>query len=116
LTSENIQTRKEAMQPILLLAPPFLEDTLLKMLDSERWDSALVGLRHLNTPSAREALAKIVEFGVPIAPDADDLETVQRSDEPSAAMNHLGEMGDPTYFLLLLKATQQVPLGTQTRV
>jgi hypothetical protein len=116
LTSENIQTRKEAMQPILYLAPPFLEDTLLNMLDSEEWGNALVGLRHLNTPRAREALAKIVEFGVPIAPDADDLETVERSDEPSAAMKYLGEMGDPGYFPLLLKATQQAPVGTQTRV
>ena len=115
-TSENIQTREEAMQSIIFLAPPFLEDTLLKMLDSEQWGSALVGLRHLNTPRAREALAKIVEFGVPIAPDADNLEAAERSDEPSAAMKYLGEMGDAAYFPLLLKATQQAPLGTQTRI
>jgi hypothetical protein len=116
LTSENIQTREEAMQSIIFMAPPFLEDTLLKMLDSEEWDSALIGLRHLNTPRAREALAKIVEFGVPTAPDADDLEKAERSDEPSAAMKYLGEMGDSAYFPLLLRATQLAPLGTQTRI
>jgi hypothetical protein len=41
LASGDSQTREEAMQAILFLAPPFVEDTLLKMLDSEDWGSAL---------------------------------------------------------------------------
>lgn len=86
------------MQAITYLAPSSVEDTLLKMLDSDEWCDALVGLRHLNTKRAREALAKIVEFGVPFAPDADDLEKAERSSKPSAAMKYLGEMGDPAYF------------------
>ena len=116
LPSENTQTHEEAVQAIVYLAPPFMEDALLRMADSDDWGSALVGLRHLNTPRARAALAKIVEFGVAIAPDADDLEKMQRSEEASAAMKYLGEMGDPAYFPLLLKATQRAPLESQARV
>jgi HEAT repeat protein len=116
LASEDSQTREEAMQAILFLAPPFGGDTLLKMLDSEDWGSALEGLRHLITSRAREALARIIQLGVLIAPDADDLEKAERTSEPSAALKYLGEMGDRTYIPLLRKATQQAPLNTQARI
>jgi hypothetical protein len=116
LDSTNNQTREAAVQALIYVAPPFAEDTLLKMLDSDEWGDALIGLRRLNTTRAREALARIVEFGVPIAPIADDLEKAERSEEPSIAMKYLGEMGEPAYFSLLLKATQQAPLQTQARV
>jgi hypothetical protein len=109
LACENNRSREEAMQAITYWAPSFVEDTLLKMLDSDEWCDALVGLPHLNTKRAREALAKVIEFGVPIARDADDLEKAERSSEPSAAMKYLGEMGDPAYFRVLLQATEQAP-------
>jgi HEAT repeat protein len=70
----------------------------------------------LNTSRAREGLARIIQWGVLIAPDADDLEKAERSSEPRAALKYLGEMGDRTYFPLLGKATQQAPLNTQARI
>ena len=116
LASTDEQTHLDALQTLIFLAPPFLEATFIKMLDSDEWGSALVGLRHLNSPRAREALAKIAEFGVQAKPDADDLEKAERPAEQGIALKYLGEMDDPAYFPLLLKMTEEAPLESQTRI
>jgi hypothetical protein len=116
LASKDEDTHAQALQTLMLLAPAFLETTFIKMLDSEDWGQALVGLRHLNSVPARDALSKIAEFGVTVKPDADDLERMERSSEQGLAIKYLAEMGDPTYFPLVLNATQQAPLETQTRI
>jgi hypothetical protein len=116
LASTDEQTHSDALQALILLAPQFLEGMFIKMLDSDEWGSALVGLRHLNSPRAREALAKIAEFGVQAKPDADDFEKAERPTEQGIALKYLGEMGDLAYFPLLLKTTQDAPLESQTRI
>jgi hypothetical protein len=115
LASTNTQEHKEALEAIVYLAPPFMEETLLKMIDSDEWGEALIGLQHLNTVGAKEALSKIAENGVQIKPDADDLEKAERSVEPGLAIKYLGEMGDPAYFPLLLEVTKRASFESQTR-
>jgi HEAT repeat protein len=57
---------------------------------------ALLGLKNLNTPRAREELAKIVE------------NSSELTQENVTAVGYLGQMGDKKYFPLLLKLAQKV--------
>ncbi len=91
LHSKDEESQHEAARVIGTLAPPFLEDTILSMLDSAVTHLfALTGLRHLNTSRAREALARIVQG------------TSGYSYAKEQAIKYLSEMEDKKYFPLLL--------------
>lgn len=91
LNSKDSERQSEAARVIGSLAPSFLEATILSMLDSPvTRPFAIMGLRHLNTPRSREALASIVQT------------TSGYSYEKDQAIKYLSEMGDRTYFPLLL--------------
>jgi hypothetical protein len=99
LNSKDEARRGEAARVIGSLAPSFLEETILSMLDSPvTRPFALIGLKHLNTPRSREALAGIVQ------------NTTGYSYEKGQAIKFLSEMGDRAYFPLLLdEATRHEP-------
>jgi hypothetical protein len=99
LHSTDEERRQEAARVIGSLAPPFLEDTILSMVDSPvTRPFAMIGLRHLNTPRSREALARIVQG------------TSGYSYEKEQAIKYLSEMEDKKYFPLLLdEAKKQEP-------
>jgi len=96
LQSKDEERQREAARVIGTLAPPFLEDTILSMLDSPvTRPFALTGLRHLNTSRSREALAKIVQ------------DTSGYSYAKEQAIKYLSEMEDKKYFPLLLDEAQK---------
>jgi hypothetical protein len=85
LQSTDVRVRIEAAQVIADLAPPFLEGTILQMLNSPQLRYfAIRGLRNLGTPSARQALASFVKNSQPIP----------TSGEYQDAIRYLGEIGD----------------------
>jgi hypothetical protein len=90
--SSKIEERQiEAARVIGSLAPAFLEDTLVSMVNSPvTRPYALIGLRHLNTSRSRQRLANIVQ------------DTSGYSYGKEQAIKDLSEMGDTEYFPLLL--------------
>jgi hypothetical protein len=116
LASTNHEARLEALQALEYPAQASLESTFIRMLDSDDWGEAQVALRRLNSPRAREVLAKIAEFGVQVKSDADDAERSDRSAEQYLSIKYLGEMGDSTYLPVLLKIAQQAPRESQNRL
>jgi len=98
LTAQDEEHRIEAARVIGSLAPPFLEDTMVSMLDIPAARSfALLGLKKLNTPRSREVLAGIVEA------------TSGYSYEKEQIIKYLADMGDERYFPLLLDIAQKQP-------
>jgi hypothetical protein len=99
LHSKDEERQSETARVIGSLAPPFLEDTIISMLDSAvTRPFALIGLRHLNTSRSREALGKIVQG------------TSGYSYDKAQAIKYLSEMEDKKYFPLLLdEAKKQQP-------
>lgn len=116
LASTDHDARLEAIQALEYPAQASLESTFEGMLSSEDWDEGLTALRRLNSPRAREVLAKIAEFGVPPKPGANDSEKYDRAVEQYLAVGYLGEMGDPAYLPLLLQIAQQAPRESQNRL
>jgi len=116
LASSDHEARLEAIQALEYPAQASLESTFIEMLSSDDWSEALVALRRLNSPRAREVLAQIAEFGVQPKPGANDSEKSDRSAEQYLAVGYLGELGDPTYLPLLLKIAQQAPRESQNRL
>jgi len=91
LTSKEEGRQREAARVIGSLAPSFLEETIISMVNSPiTRPFALIGLRHLNTARSRETLAGIVQG------------TSGYSYEKEQAIKYLSEMGDKKYFPLLL--------------
>lgn len=90
--SSKIEKRQiEAARVIGSLAPAFLEDTILSMVNSPGTRPyALIGLRHLNTARSRARLASFVQ------------DTPDYSYDKEQAIKDLSEMGDTEYFPLLL--------------
>lgn len=92
LHAKDPEHQREAARVIGSLAPPFLEDTILSIASSPVTGSfALLGMRHLNTARSREALAAIIQ------------NTPGYSPQKEQAIKFLSEMGDKTYFPLLLE-------------
>lgn len=99
LTAKDEERQREAGRIIGSMAPTSLEDTIISMADSPALlPFALIGLRRLNTPRSREALAGVVES------------TSGYSYWKERAIKALSEMGDKKYFPLLLdEAKKHVP-------
>ncbi|HUN62258.1 MAG TPA: HEAT repeat domain-containing protein [Candidatus Sulfotelmatobacter sp.] len=98
LTSQDDEIQREAELAIVSGAPPWLEDTIVGMLRKyTSRDLALLGLRNLNTPRAREELAKIVQS------------SSEYTQENEAAVSYLAQMGDKKYFPLLLEIAKRQP-------
>jgi HEAT repeats len=90
LESQDPDIQREAERAIVSGAPPWLEDTIVGMM--RRYTSrefALLGLRNLNTPRAREELSKLVQ------------NTSEYTPENEAAVGYLAQMGDKKYFPML---------------
>jgi hypothetical protein len=98
LAAQDEEQRIEAARVIGSLAPPFLEDTMVSMLDIPAARSfALRGLKKLNTAHSREVLAGIVQS------------TTSYSYEKEQIIKYLADMGDKRYFPLLLDIAQKQP-------
>jgi hypothetical protein len=98
LAAQDEEHRIEAARAIGSVAPPFLEDTMVSMLDIPAARSfALQGLKKLNTPRSREVLSGIVAA------------TSGYSYEKQQIINYLADMGDKRYFPLLLDIAQKQP-------
>ena len=98
LSAQDEEHRIEAARVIGSLAPPFLEDTIVSMLNIPAARSfALLGLKKLNTPHSREVLAGIVQA------------TADYSYEREQIIKYLADMGDKRYFPLLLEIAQKQP-------
>ncbi len=98
LGSNDDEIQREAERAIVSGAPPWLEDTIVGML--RRYTSgefALLGLKNLNTPRAREELAKLVQ------------NTSAYTQESEMAVSYLGQMGDKKYFPMLLEIAKKQP-------
>jgi hypothetical protein len=91
LASKDENRQREAGRVIGSLAPAFLEDTILSMMNTPSTRGfALLGLKRLNTERSRQALANIVET------------TAGYTWEKELAIRSLAEMKDKKYFPLLL--------------
>jgi HEAT repeat protein len=99
LGSKNEKRQIEAARVIGSLAPTFLEDTILSMVNSPvTRPYALIGLRHLNTARSRARLASFVQ------------DTPDYSYDKEQAIKDLSEMADAEYFpLLLAEAKKWMP-------
>ena len=99
LQSPNEEVVREAARVLSSSSPAFLESTLLAMVDRPATRQfAITGLRNINTPAAREALANIARSGIS-----------QYSYEADIAAKALSEMGDQGYFPLLRQIAESKP-------
>jgi HEAT repeats len=90
LDSSDLQTKLEAEEVIAYLAPPFMEPSIIKMLDSADLRSyGVEGLHNLGTPSAHQALADVVKSSPP-------------SPYQNPAISYLGGIGDKSDIATLL--------------
>lgn len=106
LQSTDPRVRIEAAQVVANLAPPFLEGTILQMLDSPQLRYfAIRGLRNLGTPSAHQALADFVKNSLP----------TQSSGEYQEAIRYLGEIGDRSDLAVLLEVARSNPPDSYSR-
>jgi hypothetical protein len=96
LESKDPDRIQEAGNVIAWLAPPFLEKTIIEMLDSPGLQGyALRGLRTLATPAAHKALAGFV---------ARPWQTLDYGADGEEALRFLGEIGNSSDVPILLKA------------
>lgn len=94
LESKDEETRNEGARAITETAPPFLEPTILRMAKDPQFRFfAATGLRRLNTPKAREVLARWSWT-----------ESISLREQ---AVRYLGEMGDRKYLGLLRALAEQ---------
>ncbi len=98
LSSQDDEIQREAERAIVSGAPPWLEDTIVGMLRQyTSREFALLGLKNLNTPRSRAELAKIVQ------------NTSEDTEENLTAVRYLAELGDKTYFPMLLEIAKKQP-------
>lgn len=106
LQSSDPQRRIEAGQVIANLAPPFLEKTILQMLDSPQLRYfAVRGLHNLGTPAAHQALVSFVKDSPPI----------QSAGEYQDAIRYIGEIGDRNDLAVLLEVAHANPPDSYNR-
>jgi hypothetical protein len=102
LKSPNEERMDEAARVLASAAPTFLEPTMLAMLHDD-WlgHYAIEGLRRINTPTAREAVARIAETYME-----------KYSSQAELAVESLSEMGDRKYFPMLQHIVDSKPPNT----
>jgi len=97
LRSDDSRRRTEAANVIADLAPPFLEGTILQMLDSPDLKYYGVrGLHNLGTPTAHQALVSFVR----------NSQTTRETGAYQDAIRYLGQMGDHTDLAMLLRVAR----------
>jgi HEAT repeat protein len=103
LQSSDLKQKLEAAEVIADLAPPFLERTLLEMLNStpDLRHYGVQGLRTLATPNAHQTLAEFVKN----APPTDSFGPYQ---EAIRALGEIGNAGDVDLLLAVAKANTPV--------
>jgi hypothetical protein len=100
LGSQDDEIQREAERAIVSGGMPWLEDTIVSMVRQYRSrEFALLGLRNLNTPRAREELAKLAQSTSELTP------------ENEMAVGYLAQMGDKNYFPMLLGIAKEVEVG-----
>ena len=101
LTAKDDHRNTEAHIVIGSVAPLFLEDNVLAMLNSETTRGfAVTTLGKINTTRSRRALAGVASGD---------------SEWKGSAIQELGAMGDPTYYPLVLRAAQNSKPGSGMR-
>jgi hypothetical protein len=111
--SKETLEKEQAREAIAYLAPPFLETEMIKFLDEGDRGNGMLGLRNLDTSSARERLAQILKTAVPT-----DASNSQRDDilyGRDAAVRYLSAMHDESYFQLVLTTIQNSPPDSPLR-
>jgi cysteinyl-tRNA synthetase len=102
LSSQDDEIQREAERAVVSGAPPWLEDTIVGMLRQyTSREFALLGLKNLNTARSREELAKIVR------------NTSEETEENLTAVRYLAELGDKTYFPMLLGIAKKQPANEE---
>jgi hypothetical protein len=87
--------RTLALRAILQNPPPFLEHAILSMADDpDTAGASITGLQKLATPRAKAKLAELSGAGNP--------ESIRQ-----AALQALGELGDPAYCSLMLNVAEE---------
>jgi hypothetical protein len=86
-------TQNDAVSAITELAPPFLEDVLIRLTKTKYASAAMIALRKANTPEAWDVLAQL-------ATDADD------SSVRTAAIQNLGRTSGRSYLPVLFQSMQ----------
>jgi hypothetical protein len=103
LHAEDWHRRFDAARVIAYLAPSFLEDTTIGMLESaDLRPFAIRGLRSLGTPDAHDALANFVRNSPPTEPVG----------EYQDAIRYLGEIGDRNDVAMFLQVAHRNPPGS----
>jgi hypothetical protein len=106
LQSNDPRRRIEAAAVIANLAPSFLEETILHMLDSpELRYFAVRGLRNLGTPAAHKALLSFVRNSRP----------TNVAGEYQDAIRYLGEIGDHDDLAALLQVAHANAVDSYSR-
>ena len=115
LANDPSFARREAVDVIMTLAPPFLEPTLIKMLQTDDAGLALIALSKMQSARAREAVMHVAEFGTPVDPKADDLTRALQFAQQAAAVRAMGQTRDRSYLPLLLKVARIAPLDSDLK-
>ena len=106
LQSSDFPRQLEAAQVIVSLAPPFLENRIVQMLDSGRWRQLAVrGLHNLGTQSAHETLVAFVRNSAP----------PQAYGAYQEAIRYIGEAGDRSDLTMLLETAQSSPPNSDSQ-
>ncbi len=106
LQSSDPRLRAEAAQVISELSPPFLEGTIVQMLDSSELQYfAVRGLRNLGTPTAHRALENFVRSSPP----------TEMSGAYQQSIRYLGEIGDSSDLPLLLEIADTNLPGSESQ-
>ena len=106
LQSGDQRRRIDAAKVIANLALPFLEGTILHLLDSPDLEHfAVQGLRNLGTPAAHQALVSFVKKSQP----------TQVTGTYQDAIRYLGQIGDHDDLALLLQVAHANPVDSYSR-
>ena len=98
LGSQDDEIQRDAERAIVSGGMPWLEETILGMVRQYRSrEFALLGLRNLNTPRARDELARMVQ------------NTSEQTAENEMAVVYLSQMGDKKYLPALLNIAKRQP-------
>jgi HEAT repeat protein len=106
LHASDWQRRRDAAEVIANVAPPFLEDTIIQMLDSPGLRPfAVRGLHTLGTPAGHQALVNFVREFPPTS----------SAGEYQDAIRYLGDIGNRGDIALLLQVAHRNATGSYSQ-